>query len=126
MVAVKSRPKQREQLALRYKVDEILARPAAPLVVTPPPLPSAFDPETISEEVTSEPAVEDREPFGRWLITQKDRGDWIDPLAAAARKDPRFPKNGSPDDVRKHLGAMGAESDMLEALDDAETDWLAY
>jgi hypothetical protein len=44
--------------------------------------------------------------------------------APAARKDTRFPKNGSPDDVRKHLNAMQAEGDMFEAVDDAETDWL--
>jgi hypothetical protein len=96
MVAVKSRPKKREQLALRYKVDEILARPAAPLVVSQPPLASAFEPEVISKaEVISDIVIEDREPFGRWLITQKDRGDWIDPLAAAARKDPRFPRTAA-------------------------------
>jgi hypothetical protein len=126
MVAVKSRPKEREQLKLRLKVDEILARPAAPLQVSEP-LPSAFDQETISEmEVTSEAAVEEREPFGRWLIAQKDRGDWIDALADAARKDPRFPKSGNPDDVRGHLNAMQAEGDMFEAVDDAEADWLAH
>jgi hypothetical protein len=125
MVAVKSRPKKREQLALRYKVDEILARPAAPLVATPQPLPSAFDPEPAPHE-TLAPPEDDREPFGRWLIVQKGRGDWIDALADCARKDPRFPKNGSPDEVRKHLVAMQAEGDMFEAVDDAEMDWLAY
>jgi hypothetical protein len=46
-------------------------------------------------------------------------------MADAARKDPRFPRNGSPDDVRKHLNAMQAEGDMFEAIDDAELDWLS-
>lgn len=64
-----------------------------------------------------------REPFGRWLLTQKDRGDWIDPIAAAARKDPMFPKNGTPEEVKDHLRKMGADGDAFEAIDDAELDW---
>jgi hypothetical protein len=122
MGAVKSQPKEREQLKLRLKVEEILARPAAPLQVAEPLL-SAFDPEP-EEVVLANP--DDREPFGRWLVAQRDRGDWVDQLADAARKDPRFPKNGSPDDVRKHLNTMQAEGDMFEAVDDAEMDWLSY
>jgi hypothetical protein len=122
MVAVKSRPKEREQLKLGLNVDEVTARPAAPLQVSTT-LPSAFEPELDETEL---PAAVDREPFGRWLIAQKDRGDWIDALADAARKDPRFPKNGSPDEVRAHLNFMQAEGDMFEAVDDAEADWLAY
>lgn len=65
----------------------------------------------------------DGEPFGRWLLSQKDRGDWIDEIASAARKDPLFPKNGTPDEVRKHMATRGADSDVFEALDDAELDW---
>ena len=65
-----------------------------------------------------------REAFGRWLIAQRDRGDWIDELADAARRDPGFPKDGDPDAVRKHLAGKGAEGDMFERIDDAETDWL--
>ena len=65
------------------------------------------------------------EPFGRWLMAQKDRGDWIDDLASAARADRRFPKDGDPDAVRLHLSSLGAESDMFERIDDAEMDWLA-
>jgi hypothetical protein len=122
MGAVKSQPKEREQLNLGLKVEEILARPAASLQVAEP-LPSAFDPEP-EEAALATP--DDREPFGRWLIAQRDRGDWVDQLADAARKDPRFPKNGSPDDVRKHLNTMQAEGDMFEAVDDAEMDWLSY
>ncbi len=66
------------------------------------------------------------EPFGMWLMAQKDRGDWIDPIAAAARRDPRFPKHGTPDQVRERLREMGADGDAFAALDDAEIDWLAY
>jgi hypothetical protein len=66
------------------------------------------------------------QPFGRWLLAQKDRGDWIDPIAAAARKDPAFPKDGAPEAVRKHLSARGADSDVFEALDDAELDWASF
>lgn len=66
-----------------------------------------------------------REPFGRWLICQQDRGDWIDQLAASARRDPSFPKSGTPDEVRKHLALRGVtDADTIEQLDDAERDWL--
>ena len=124
MVAVKSRPQEREQLKLRLKIDEILARPGAPLQAGPAPQPTELPPiEAVAPAPL--PTVDDREPFGRWLIAQKSRGDWIDALADAARKDSCFPKNGSPDDVRKHLNAMQAEGDMFEAVDDAELDWLS-
>lgn len=66
-----------------------------------------------------------REPFGKWLLAQKDRGDWIDGLAAAARLDPAFPKDGDPEAVRKRLEQRGADGDAFEALDDAELDWLS-
>ena len=32
--------------------------------------------------------------FGKWLLTQRDRGDWVDGIADAARADRTFPKNG--------------------------------
>lgn len=64
-----------------------------------------------------------KEPFGRWLLAQKDRGDWIDPIAAAARRDPAFPKDGDPDAVRKRMSEQGADPEMFEALDDAELHW---
>ena len=74
--------------------------------------------------------VEERasaEPFGRWLIGKKIKGDEsaIGVLAATAASDSSFPKTGSPDDVRKHLNARGADWDMFEAVDDAESAWAA-
>lgn len=66
-----------------------------------------------------------REPFGRWLVTQRDRGDWIDPLADAARRDPAFPKDGDPEAVRKRMRELQADGDAFQALDDAELDWLS-
>lgn len=65
----------------------------------------------------------DREPFGRWLLAQRDRGDWVDDLATAARADRGFPRNGSPEDVRKRLQSFGADGDAFEQVDDAERDW---
>ena len=67
-----------------------------------------------------------REPFGAWLTAQKDRGDWIDPIAAAARADRGFPRNGTPDQVRERLRQMGADGDAFAALDDAEIDWMSF
>ncbi|HWL48026.1 MAG TPA: hypothetical protein VNQ31_09960 [Sphingomonadaceae bacterium] len=65
----------------------------------------------------------EREPFGCWLIAQRDRGDWIDDVAAAARKDPHFPRDGSPEDVRGRLRELTADGDVFAAIDDAELDW---
>ena len=67
-----------------------------------------------------------QESFGRWLLAQHDRGDWIDGLAAAARADRMFPKEGSPDAVRQHLSNQQADGDVFAVVDDAEVDWLAY
>lgn len=63
--------------------------------------------------------------FGQWLITQKDRSDLVGQLAIGAVADRRFPRNGDPEAVRKHLSAMQAEGDMFAAVDDAESDWLS-
>jgi uncharacterized protein YozE (UPF0346 family) len=63
--------------------------------------------------------------FGQWLMTQKDRSDLVGQLAAGAVADRRFPRNGDPESVRKHLSAMQAEGDMFAAVDDAESDWLS-
>ena len=71
-------------------------------------------------------APAERQAFGRWLLTQEKRDDWIAPLAAAAKRDPRFPKDGDPEKVRDYLSKAGADGDMLEALDDAELDWASY
>lgn len=66
----------------------------------------------------------DKVTFGTWLLTQHDRSDWVGDLARAARADRKFPRAGDPDTVRSHLSSMQAESEMLEALDDAEQIWL--
>ena len=115
MPAVRSRPKLR--LELEDQLDMVLPHPA--------PAAAPVAPQSVPPTPTLDALVEEREPFGRWLTAQRDRGDWIDALADAARKDTRFPKNGCPDDVRKHLTAMQAEGDMFEAIDDAELDWLS-
>jgi len=66
----------------------------------------------------------DHEPFGAWLVMQTGRTGWIGDLAKAAKGDRSFPRNGDPDAVRAHLSEKQAESDMLEAVDDAERSWL--
>jgi uncharacterized protein YozE (UPF0346 family) len=61
--------------------------------------------------------------FGRWLLAQRDRGDWIDGIADAARADRTFPKDGDPEAVRAHLRKQQADGDAFQAIDDAEGDW---
>lgn len=63
------------------------------------------------------------EPFGAWLRAQRDRGDWIDELATAARADRGFPKQGDPAAVREWLSAQRASGDDWEALEDAQNAW---
>lgn len=63
--------------------------------------------------------------FGTWLLAQRDRGDWVDDIAAAARGDRTFPKNGDPEAVRAHLRKQQADGDAFVAIDDAESDWMA-
>jgi len=76
---------------------------------------------TDDEDEQPMPAV----PFGRWLLTKRDRGDWVDGIADAARADRTFPKNGDPETVRAHLCGQQADGDAFAAIDDAESDWMA-
>ncbi len=71
-------------------------------------------------------APAERGPFGRWLLMQAERSDFVGQLAKAAKADRGFPQNGTPEDVRKRLNANGADPDMHEALDDAELDWASF
>lgn len=65
------------------------------------------------------------EPFGAWLLRQKERPGLIGQLAAGAIADRGFPKRGDPEAVRARLRGMQAEGDMFEAVDDAESAWLS-
>jgi uncharacterized protein YozE (UPF0346 family) len=67
--------------------------------------------------------VQGRLAFGRWLLAQRDRDDWIDDIADAARTDRTFPKDGDPEAVRAHLRKQQADGDAFQAIDDAESDW---
>ena len=94
---------------LRMNVDAIVHRTAVALKV--PMEERVLADGQIIEAVTAAPAgpaepigdgtsTEACEPFGRWLLAQRDRGDWIDDLTTATRADRGFPRNGSPEDVR--------------------------
>lgn len=75
--------------------------------------------------MTDDQHQDDRPVFGRWLLTQRDRGDWVDAIADAARADRTFPKSGDSEAVRKHLRSQQADGDAFAAIDDAESDWMA-
>lgn len=66
------------------------------------------------------------ETFGEWLLAQKDREGTLGELVKAAKGDRTFPRQGSPDDVRRHLSKMQVEGHFFDAVDDAETDWMSY
>lgn len=63
--------------------------------------------------------------FGKWMLMQRDRGDWIDGIADVARADRTFPKSGDPEAVRKHLRGQQADGDAFAAIDDAESEWMS-
>jgi len=71
------------------------------------------------------PVDDDAGPFGLWLLAQQGQSGWIGDLAKAAKADRHFPRDGGPDDVRAHLTKAQADSDMFEAVDDAERLWRA-
>lgn len=63
-------------------------------------------------------------PFAAWLLKQEDRDERLDALIAAAKADDGFPERGTPDNVRRRLGVMLTDQEVLQALDDAELDWM--
>ncbi len=63
--------------------------------------------------------------FGTWLVTQRDAGGFVGQLANAAAIDRTFPKSGDIAAARKWLQSNRPSGDDWEALDDAETKWLA-
>ncbi|KQN08879.1 hypothetical protein [Sphingomonas sp. Leaf28] len=75
---------------------------------------------------TEDQYVETRPAFGAWLLKQRDRGDWVEGIADAARADRTFPRDGDTEAVRKRLREMGADGDAFAALEDAELDWMSY
>ncbi len=67
----------------------------------------------------------DRQPFGAGLVKQTGACGFVAQLADSAAKDRSFPRAGSVEDARKWLQAQRASGDDWEALDDAESAWLA-
>jgi hypothetical protein len=62
--------------------------------------------------------------FGRWLLTQDKRTDWVGDLAKAAKADRGFPRDGDAEAVRARMREQQADGDAWSAIDDAEDDWL--
>lgn len=65
-------------------------------------------------------------PLGRWLLRQRERGDAVGQLAAAACRDAGFPIDGDFARISARLNQIGADPDMHEALEEAELDWASY
>ena len=63
--------------------------------------------------------------FGRWLLDQETRTGPIGALAATAKADRRFPRDGDVATVSAYLNEQGADGDMHIALEDAELDYLS-
>jgi len=61
--------------------------------------------------------------FGQFLLSQKGVSGAVGELAKAAALDPKFPKQGTPQDVSKRLHASEAPVEFHEAMEDAVTEW---
>jgi len=64
-----------------------------------------------------------RRGFGRWLIDQKGRSDSIGELAKCVAADPSFPRDGDVFAAWKRINQIGADGDMLVAMEEAESIW---
>ena len=64
-------------------------------------------------------------PFGRWLIDQDQRSGSIGELAKHAKNDRGFPRSGDSKAVWKHLNAIQVDSDLYDAMEEAELDYHA-
>lgn len=67
----------------------------------------------------------ERAPFGRWLVDQKGRGGFVGHLATAAASERGFPRDGDVEAARKWLQEQRPSGDDWEAVEDAESAWLA-
>jgi len=73
-------------------------------------------------------AAPEKPCFGRWLLARepgKGSGSPVLDLAAAARLDRGFPKDGTPEQVSAHLNRSMADQDMHDAFEAAEAQWRA-
>lgn len=61
--------------------------------------------------------------FGSWLVKSANTSSWFSQLAKDAARDPRFPRDANPEQVREYLGKNDAPSEHFEMLDDAEMVW---
>lgn len=75
----------------------------------------------LDQEQDTAPAL----PFGAWLLTQRGAGGFVGDLANAAALDRTFPRSGDVAAARKWLQGSRASGDDWEALEDAESAWLA-
>jgi hypothetical protein len=63
--------------------------------------------------------------FGRWLLSQRNRGDWVDGIADAAWADRTFLRDGEPEAARAHLHKQQADGDaLLQLTTPKATGWL--
>jgi hypothetical protein len=69
-----------------------------------------------SGQFDAQPRLFERRGASIWRLAAnaEDRGDWVDDLAAAARADRTFPKNGDPEAVRAYLRKQQADGDTFQ------------
>ena len=61
--------------------------------------------------------------FGRFILSHKDAPGALGELAQAAARDPKFPRDGTPEQVSAQLHRHEAPPEFHEALEEAETTW---
>ncbi len=63
------------------------------------------------------------QPFGQFILSKTGTPGVLGELAQAAAKDPRFPRNGKPNEVWARLYAEEASVEFHEALEEAMAEW---
>lgn len=64
-----------------------------------------------------------QQAFGQFLLTKQQAPGTLGELAAAAASDPKFPRQGKPEDVSLLLNRHQAPGDWHDALEDAVAEW---
>jgi len=116
-------PQDAPVTALDRQMELRMVPPPVPVVPIPKIAPRPLV-KPVSTPIAKSPSLlDDRPPFGVWLLDQVKRPGLIGELAKAVKLDRLFPKTGTIEEVRARFAAVGADGDAFMALDDAELEY---
>jgi len=116
-------PQDAPVTAANRQMELRMVPPPVPVVPIPKVTPRPFLKPVSTAIVKSTSLLDDRPPFGVWLLDQGKRPGLIGELAKAVKLDRLFPKTGTIEEVRARFAAVGADGDAFMALEDAELEY---